>query len=91
MVKLLELFETITWQLSGAKYPILNMVYLYIYMLKRIFALKIQENETIDNYLDLVYGSLMPENVEDEVDVEDDSSSINDDDDDISTTENRQH
>jgi len=33
----------------------------------------------------------MPENVEDEVDVEDDSSSISDDDDDIPTAGNRQH
>ncbi len=91
MVKLLEPFETITRRLSGAKYPTLNMVHPYIYMLKRTFAPKIQENETIDSYLDLVYGPLMPENVEDDVDVEDDSSSISDDNDDILTAGNQQH
>lgn len=89
MVKLLEPFEIITRRLSGAKYPTLNMVHPYMYMLKRAFAPRIQENETIDSYLELIYGPLISEGAED-VDVEDDSSSVSEEDDDIPTAGNRQ-
>src|SRR3954467_12384400 len=85
MVKLLEPFETITRQLSGEKYPILNMVHPYMCMLKRMFAPRNNENETLNSYLELVYGPLIPENgsenVEDETSDISDSSSISSDDD----------
>jgi len=65
-------------------------------MLKWIFASKIENNETVDTYLDLIYGTLiisenMREDGEEEKNIEeesDDSSSTNDDND-IPTVGNR--
>ncbi|CAG8622214.1 18817_t:CDS:2, partial [Racocetra persica] len=72
MVKLLELFETIIKKLSSASYPTLNMVYLYIYILKQIFAPKIEDGKTIDSYLDLIYRLLvLNDNLKD---IEDDNN-----------------
>ncbi|CAG8600745.1 14208_t:CDS:2, partial [Cetraspora pellucida] len=62
MIKLLEPFEVITRRLSGATYPTLNMVHPYIYTLKQVFAPRIEEGETIDIYLDLIYGPLVSDN-----------------------------
>ncbi|CAG8655821.1 9785_t:CDS:2, partial [Scutellospora calospora] len=72
MIKLLEPFEAITRRLSGATYPTLNMVHPYIYTLKQVFALRIEEGETIDSYLDLIYGPLVSE---DELENDDNSDS----------------
>jgi hypothetical protein len=82
MIKLLEPFETITRRLSGGKYPTLNMVHPYMCMLKRMFAPRADENETVDSYLELIYGPLIPENEEEnaEDDISDSSSVSSDDD-----------
>lgn len=81
MIKLLEPFETITRRLSGGKYPTLNMVHPYMCLFKRMFAPRDNENETIDSYLELIYGPLIPENesgnFEDDAS---DSSSVSSDD-----------
>ena len=91
MVKLLEPFEIITWQLSDEKYSTLNMVHPYMCMLKRMFAPRNNENETLNSYLELVYEPLIPKNgsknVEDNASDTSDSSSISSDDD-FPTAEN---
>ncbi|GBC18086.2 zinc finger BED domain-containing protein 1-like [Rhizophagus irregularis DAOM 181602=DAOM 197198] len=76
MIKLLEPFETITRRLSGGKFPTLNMVHPYMCMLKRMFAPRANENETVESYLELIYGPLIPENEEEnaEDDISDSSS-----------------
>ncbi|RIA80225.1 hypothetical protein C1645_839091 [Glomus cerebriforme] len=86
MVKLLEPFEIITRRLSGSTYPTLNIVHPYICMLKRMFAPK--ESETIDTYLDLVYGPISGDIDEDNV--KDNSSDLNSDDDNFPTAGNQQ-
>ena len=91
MIKLLEPFETITRRLSGATYPTLNIIHPYIYMLKRFFAPEASKNETVDSYLDLIYGPLILENSDNEENIEDYSSSISDDDNDYPSAGNRQH
>ena len=53
----LESFETIIRKISNAKYPTLSFVVLYIYILKNHFAPNEEENESLDTYLSLVYGS----------------------------------
>src|SRR3954453_9657726 len=61
------------------------MVHPYMCMLKRMFAPRNNENETLNSYLELVYGPLIPENgsenVEDKASDTSDSSSISSDDD----------
>ena len=91
MIRLLEPFEIITRRLSGSKYPTLNMVHPYMCMLKRMFAPRASENETMDSYLDLIYGPLTVENEEENVedDANDSDSSFISDDDDIPTAGNR--
>src|SRR5688572_7444425 len=81
MVKLLEPFEAITRRLSGGKYPTLNMVHPYMCTLKRMFAPRANENETVNSYLDLIYGPLIPKNEENVEDDASDSSSVSNDDD----------
>jgi len=71
MVKLLGLIEKVTQHLCGAEYPILNLVYPYMELLKRGFAPK--NNETVETYINLIYG----ENYEEEED--DDDNEIDDD------------
>ena len=84
MVKILEPFESITRRLSGSSYPTLNLVHPYMCMLKRMFAPRADENETIDSYLDLVCGPTSE-------DVDDNNLSDSDSDDDFPTAGNRQH
>ncbi|GBB91536.1 hypothetical protein RclHR1_01890010 [Rhizophagus clarus] len=52
-------------------------------MLKRMFAPRANENETIESYLELIYGPLIPENEEEnaEEDIDDSSSAVSSDDD----------
>ena len=57
MIVTLEPFETITRKISGAKYPTLSLVVPYMYILKNHFASNEEENESLDTYLSLVYGS----------------------------------
>jgi hypothetical protein len=57
MIVTLEPFETITRKISGAKYPTLSLVVPYMYLLKNNFAPNEEENETLDTYLSLIYGS----------------------------------
>ncbi|CAG8793245.1 5994_t:CDS:1, partial [Dentiscutata erythropus] len=45
------------------KYPTLNLIHPYIYMLKQMFAPKIEQNKTVDSYIDLIYGSLIQDNI----------------------------
>ena len=56
MIVTLEPFETITRKISGAKYPTLSLVVPYMYILKNNFAPN-KENESLETYLNLVYGS----------------------------------
>ena len=58
------------------------MVHPYMCVLKRMFAPRNNKNETLDSYLELVYGPLIPENESENVeDDASDSSSVSDDDD----------
>ena len=75
MIKLLGPIEKVTQHLCDAKYLTLNLVYSYMELLKRGFASK--NNETVETYINLIYG----ENYEEEEDDDDD----NEMDDDIST------
>src|SRR5579862_6946841 len=56
MIVTLEPFETLTCKVSGAKFPTLSLVVPYMYILKNNFAPN-EENETLETYLNLVYGS----------------------------------
>src|SRR3954452_20204015 len=71
MVKLLGLIEKVTQHLCGAEYSTLNLVYPYMELLKRGFAPK--NNETVETYINLIYG----ENYEEEED--DDDNEMDDD------------
>ncbi|CAG8799689.1 15644_t:CDS:2, partial [Cetraspora pellucida] len=68
-------FETITQQLSGATYLTLNIVYPYIYILKQMFSPRVENDETIDSYLDIIYGLLIVEDSLENIDNSSDSSS----------------
>ncbi|RIB12011.1 hypothetical protein C2G38_2259465 [Gigaspora rosea] len=73
MVNLLEPIERVTRCLCGAKYPTINLVYPYMKLLKKEFAPKM--GETVDTYLNLIYG----ENT-DSVSEENESDEMSDDD-----------
>jgi hypothetical protein len=62
----LEPIEIVTRHLCGAKYPTLNLVHPYMESLKKRFAPRPNENETIDTYLNLIYGEGDEENDDDE-------------------------
>jgi hypothetical protein len=55
-VKLLEPIEVVTRHLCGANYPTLNLVHPYMESLKKKFAPRPDKNETIDTYLNFIYG-----------------------------------
>ncbi|CAG8651521.1 17925_t:CDS:2, partial [Cetraspora pellucida] len=59
VVNLLELIERVTRRLYGAKYPTINLVYLYMELLKKRFAPK--TDETVDTYLNLIYEEVKSE------------------------------
>ncbi|EXX55855.1 hypothetical protein RirG_221490 [Rhizophagus irregularis DAOM 197198w] len=67
VVKLLEPIEIVTRHLCGANYPILNLVHPYMESLKKKFAPRSDKNETVDTYLNLVYGEGYEENDDDEI------------------------
>src|SRR3954452_42392 len=77
MVKLMEPIEMVTQRLCGAEDPTLNLVYPCMELLKKRFAPK--ENETVQTYIDLIYGEIHEESDGDEID------------DDIPTAGTRQH
>ncbi|RGB25813.1 hypothetical protein C1646_675281 [Rhizophagus diaphanus] len=62
MIVTLKPFKTITRKFSGAKYPILSLIFPYMYILKNHFAPNEEENETLDTYLSLIYSSNDEEN-----------------------------
>ncbi|CAG8762182.1 12583_t:CDS:2, partial [Racocetra fulgida] len=51
--------EQITRKVSGAKYPTINLIYSYMYLLKQ--RLSPTGNNTIESYLDLIYGPVLSE------------------------------
>ena len=55
-VKLLEPIEVVTRHLCGANYPTLNLVHPYMESLKKKFSPRADKNETLDLYLNLIYG-----------------------------------
>ncbi len=55
-MKLLEPIEVVTRHLCGANYPTLNLVHPYMESLKKKFAPRPDKNETIDTYLNFIYG-----------------------------------
>ncbi|CAG8636807.1 6441_t:CDS:2 [Dentiscutata erythropus] len=73
MVNLLEPIERVTRHLCGAKYPTINLVHPYMKLLKKEFAPK--TGETVDTYLNLIYG----ENTDNESE-ENESDETSDDD-----------
>jgi hAT family C-terminal dimerisation region len=73
----MEPFEMVTRRLCGAEYPTLNLVYPCMELLKKRFAPK--ENETVQTYINLIYGEMHEESDSDEMD------------DDIPTAGTRQH
>ncbi|CAB4423997.1 unnamed protein product [Rhizophagus irregularis] len=67
VVKLLEPIKIVTKHLCGANYPTLNLVHPYMESLKKKFAPRSDKNETVDTYLNLVYGEGYEENDDDEI------------------------
>ena len=63
----MEPIETVTRHLCGANYPTLNLVHPYMESLKKKFVPRSSKNETVDTYLNLVYGEGYEENDDDEV------------------------
>src|SRR5271154_2723386 len=66
MVKLLGPIERVTRRLCGTEYPTLNLVHPYMELLKKGFAPK--NNETVDTYINLIYGEKYEENEDNEID-----------------------
>ncbi|CAG8730932.1 22168_t:CDS:2, partial [Racocetra persica] len=56
IVGLLKPFEEITRYICESNYPILNLVYPYIHILKNKFALISEKGELLESWLDLIYG-----------------------------------
>ncbi|CAG8560488.1 3157_t:CDS:2 [Dentiscutata erythropus] len=83
MVDLLKLFEEITRHVCGSKYPTLNLVYPYIRILKNKFALISENGESLESWIDLIYGLEDP-------DTNDDSSLSSNNEADIPSAGNRQ-
>lgn len=77
MMKLLGPIEKVTRRLCGAEYPTLSLVHPYMELLKKGFAPK--NNESVQTYLNLIYGESY----------EDNDDNITDDD--IPTAGTRQH
>ena len=55
-MKLLEPIEVVTRYLCSANYLTLNLVHPYMESLKKKFAPRPDKNETIDTYLNFIYG-----------------------------------
>ena len=66
-VKLLEPIEVVTRHLCGANYPTLNLVHPYMESLKKKFSPRADKNETLDLYLNLIYGEGCEETDDDEI------------------------
>ncbi|CAJ0644662.1 10948_t:CDS:2 [Entrophospora sp. SA101] len=79
MVNLLSPFEKVTRRFCGAKYVTLSLVNPYMELLKKTFAPKSENGESLDTYLDLIYGP----QTEDNNDNEEESDSSTSDDDEI--------
>ncbi|CAG8582526.1 10526_t:CDS:1, partial [Scutellospora calospora] len=56
----------------------------------QIFVPRIEKNKTINSYMDLIYGSLLQDNILENIEDDDNSNSISNDDD-ILTAENKYH
>ncbi|CAG8451502.1 6231_t:CDS:2 [Cetraspora pellucida] len=63
VVDVLKPFEEITRHFSGSKYPTINLIYPYIRMLKNKYAPRVENGESFEKWIALIYGSL-PENSE---------------------------
>ncbi|CAJ0866405.1 16641_t:CDS:2 [Entrophospora sp. SA101] len=87
MVNLLSPFEKVTRRFCGAKYVTLSLVNPYMELLKKTFAPKSENGESLDTYLDLIYGP----QTEDNNDNEEESDSSTSDDDEIPSGGSRQH
>ncbi|CAG8461934.1 28550_t:CDS:2 [Racocetra persica] len=61
LVDVLKPFEEITRHFSGSKYPTINLIYPYICMLKNKYAPRVENGESFEKWIALIYGSL-PEN-----------------------------
>src|SRR5437016_7126409 len=90
MVEMLAPIERVTRRISGATYPTLSLIHPYMEILKQSFAPRHDEGETINSYLDLIYGPLV--SVEDQnLDDNEDSSVCSVSEDDIPSGGVRQH
>ncbi|CAJ0650302.1 9071_t:CDS:2 [Entrophospora sp. SA101] len=87
MVNLLSPFEKVTCRFCGAKYVTLSLVNPYMELLKKTFAPKSENGESLDTYLDLIYGP----QTEDNNGNEEESDSSTSDDDEISSGGSQQH
>ena len=65
-MKLLGLIEKVTRRLCSAEYPTLNLIYPYMELLKKEFASK--NDDTVDTYINFIYGDNYEENDCSEVD-----------------------
>lgn len=70
IVKLLEPIEKVTRHLCGAKYPTLNLVYPYMEIIKKSFAPK--DNDSVETFINLIYGENYEEVDDDDYDNETD-------------------
>ncbi|CAG8817193.1 7359_t:CDS:2, partial [Gigaspora margarita] len=59
IVGILKPFKEITRHFSGSKYPMINLIYPYVHMLKNKYAPVVERDKSVKNWLDLIYGSLL--------------------------------
>ncbi|CAG8758784.1 14914_t:CDS:2, partial [Gigaspora rosea] len=76
MVKVLKPFKEITRHVCSAKYPTMNLVYPYIRILKNKYTPIAEKSESIESWLDLIYGS----SIENSEQISDSNTSISSDD-----------
>ncbi|CAG8851083.1 31734_t:CDS:2, partial [Gigaspora margarita] len=57
MVGILKPFEEMTRHFSGSKYPMINLIYPYVCMLKNKYAPVVERGKSVENWLDLIYRS----------------------------------
>ncbi|CAI2196912.1 4488_t:CDS:2, partial [Funneliformis geosporum] len=56
-----------TRRICGAIYPTLSLINLYMYLLKNSFASHEEIGESFDTYLELIYGSIINEEEDDDI------------------------
>ncbi|CAG8589240.1 3820_t:CDS:2, partial [Scutellospora calospora] len=56
VVNILKPFEEITRHFSGLNYPTINFIYLYICMLKNKYIPVVENDKSVEGWIELIYG-----------------------------------